>query len=114
MSKRNRILLIFAGVAFMVFAYVWFLGVATMFALEARYVGWKMPIVKRTPRDLSDLAFSSQPVQKLSYFGYEFEVPWEVDEAKTKQTGKMQLVAFRSGNALLFSRMAPKEFVSTF
>jgi len=26
----------------------------------------------------------------------------------------MQLVAFRSGNALLFSRMAPREFVNTF
>jgi hypothetical protein len=113
MSKRNRILLISGGVA-LVFAYVLFLGVATMFALEARYVGWKTPIVKSTPRDLPDLTVSSKSGQKLSYFGYEFEVPWEVDEAKTKQTGKMQLVAFRSGNALLFSRMAPKEFVDTF
>jgi hypothetical protein len=114
MSKRNRILFVFGGVAFMVFAYVWFLGVATMFALEARYVGWKMPIVKSTPRDLPDLAVSSKPVQKLSYFGYEFEVPWEVDEAKSRQAGKMQIIAFRSGNVLLFSKMAPKEFVNTF
>jgi hypothetical protein len=114
MSKRNRMLLIFGGVALSVFAYVWFLGIATMFALEARYVGWKAPVVKSTPRDLSDLTVSSRPVQKLSYFGYEFEVPWEVDEARAKQTGRMQLVAFRSGNALLFSRMAPKEFVNTF
>jgi hypothetical protein len=114
MSRRNRFMLIFGGIAFVVFAYVWFLGVATMFALEARYVGWKTPVVKSTPRDLPDLTVSSEPGQKLSYFGYEFEVPWEIDEAKTKLIGRMQLVAFRSGNALLFSRMAPKEFVNTF
>jgi hypothetical protein len=85
-----------------------------MFALEARYVGWKMPVVKRTPVELSDSSIMQGSARKLSYFGYDFEVPWEIDEAKTKQAGKMQLVAFRSGNALLVSSMAPKQFVSTF
>jgi len=102
------------GVAVLVFAYAWFLGLATAFALEARYIGWKMPIVRKTPVDLPDLSVSPQQSHKLTYFGYEFEVPWEVDEAKTKQTGKIQRITFRSGNTLLFSKMAPKEFVDTF
>lgn len=114
MSKPKRRLFILAVTSALCVAFAWFFGLSMMFAVEARYFGWKTPVVKRTPIELSDLSVSQASGQKLSYHGYEFEVPWEVDEAKTKQTGKMQLVAFRSGNALLFSSMAPKEFVNTF
>jgi hypothetical protein len=37
-----------------------------------------------------------------------------LDEAKSKQVGQLQLVAFHSGNTLLVSRIAPKEFVNDF
>lgn len=103
-----------AVVGSMCCAYLWFFGVATMFALEARYVAWKMPVVKKTPVELPDLTIAQGAGRKLAYFGYEFEVPWEVDEAKSKQVGEMQLVAFRPGNTLLVSRIAPKEFVNDF
>lgn len=114
MSKSKRILSILTVTGLLCVTYLWFFGVATMFALEARYAGWKMPIVKRTPTELPDQSIAQASVQKLNYFGYEFEVPWEIDKAKSKQVGQMQLVAFRSGNALLVSRMAPKEFVKDF
>jgi hypothetical protein len=114
MSKFNRILFVFAVAGLFCVTYLWLFGVATMFALEVRYVGWKMPMVKRTPTELPDQSITQAPGQKLDYFGYEFEVPWETDEAKSKQVGQMQLVAFRSGNSLLVSRMAPKEFVNDF
>lgn len=114
MSKSNRILFIFAVAGLFCVTYLWFFGVATMFALEARYVCWKMPFVKRTPTELPDQSITQASGQKLNYFGYEFEVPWEIDEAKSKQIGQMQLVALRSGNSLLVSRMAPKEFVKDF
>jgi hypothetical protein len=94
--------------------YLWFFGVATMFALEARYFGWKTPVVKRAPVELQDLSIAQAPGRKLTYFGYEFEVPWDIDEEKTKPAGYMQRIAFRSGNTLLFSRAAPKEFVNLF
>lgn len=114
MSKPRRTLFILAITGLLCLIYLWFFGTATMFALEARYVGWKMPIVKRTPTELPDQSIAHVPGRKLAYFGYEFEVPWEIDEAKSKQVGKIQLVAFRSGNALLVSRGAPKEFVNDF
>jgi hypothetical protein len=114
MSKPRRVLFILATVGLLCVAYLWFFGVATMFVLEARYVGWKTPVVKRTPVELSDQSISQAPGRRLTYFGYEFEVPWDIDEAKSKQVGQMQLVAFRRGISLVISRSASKEFVTTF
>lgn len=114
MSKLKRILLVLAIATLSCVVYLWFFGVATMFALEARYIGWKTPIVKRIPTELSDQSITQVPGRRLTYFGYEFEVTWEMDQAKSKQVGEMQLVAFRSGNTLLVSRIAPKEFVNSF
>ena len=114
MSKPRRTLLTFAIFGLLCLIYVWFFGAATMFALEARYVGWKMPVVKKTPTELPDQSIAQGSARKFPYFGYEFEVPWELDEAKSKQVGQLQLVAFLSGNTLLVSRIAPKEFVNDF
>src|SRR6266852_3311823 len=101
MTKRGRILSALAIAGGLCIVYLWFFGVATMFALEARYVGWKIPVVKRTPVELGDLSISQASGRKLDYFGYEFEVPWSVDEAKSRQVGKMQLIALRTGNSIL-------------
>jgi len=115
MTKRERRLVVWANVFIVTGFCVWYLGVAIFFVAEARYVGWKFPMVKKTPTELTDLSVSQAPGRKLSYFGYEFEVPWsDLDEGKMKRVGKGQLIAFRSGNAILFSRAAPKEFVQTF
>jgi hypothetical protein len=104
-----------ANVALVAGFCVWHFGVASLFVVETRYMGWKFPIVKKAPVELTDLSISQAPGRKLSYFGYEFEVAWDdLDAGKTKQVGKMQLIAFRSGNAMLFSRGAAKEFVQTF
>lgn len=121
MSKSRRILLIFGIAAVLCLAYLWFFGVATMFALEARYVAWKIPMVKKTPVELPDQSIAQGAGRKLEYFGYEFEVPWEIDEAKSKELGqynpqprKEQFIAFRSGNRLTVFRIAPREFVNGF
>jgi len=114
MSKTKRILFILAASGLLCGAYLWFFGTATMFVLEAKYVGWRMPVVKKTPTELPDQAIAQGLARRLAYFGYEFEVPWEIDEAKSKRVGQMQLVAFRSGNSLLVSRSAPKEFLNAF
>ena len=114
MSQPRRTLFILAITGLLCLIYLWFFGTATMFALEARYVGWKLPEVKKTPGELPDQSIAQVPGRKLTYFGYEFEIPWDIDEAKSKQVGQMQLVAFRSGNALVISRSAPKEFVTKF
>lgn len=114
MTKRQRKLILWVNVFLVTGFCVWHFGIASLFVLETRYLGWKFPLVEKTPIELTDLSISQAPGQRLSYFGYEFEVPWDIDQEKTKQTGKMELITFRSGNALLFSSAAPKEFVQTF
>jgi len=67
----------------------------------------------KTPAELKDLSVSGAPGRKLSYFGYEFEVPWDdVDEQKTRVIGSLQLIAFRSGKAIMLSRVPPKRLVN--
>jgi hypothetical protein len=115
LSKRHRNRLVWVNVLLVAGVCVWYFGAAALFVVETRYVGWKFPAVRKAPVELTDLSVSPAMGQKLSYFGYEFEVPWDdLDEGKTKQIGAIQLIVFRSGNAILFSRMAPREFVETF
>lgn len=113
MSRRKRLLIWLGSSAALITLYVWFFGVATMFAIEARYVGRKSPQIRITPVPLSDLSTSTSGGQKVTRAGYEFEVPWAVDGKRTKQVSPTkEVIAFDSGNALLFSRMPPKEFVN--
>src|SRR5579863_9494279 len=115
MSKRTRIL-VSAGVAVVVCGtYLWFFGVQTFIALEARNIARKMPVVKKLPVELPDSSISHAPGRKLSYFGYEFEVPWDdIDETKTRIIGgNKAIVAFRSGNVLSVWSGSPHEFVDT-
>jgi hypothetical protein len=51
--------------------------------------------------------------KKAYFFWVEFEVPWEVDDEKTKTVGTKQVIVFRSGNAMLVMCALPREFVNT-
>lgn len=94
--------------------YVWLFGVQTFFALETRNIARKMPVVKNIPVQLPDSTVSLAPGTKLSYLGYEFEVPWDdIDETKTRMIGgNKAVIAFRSGNALSVWSGSPRDFVS--
>src|SRR2546429_6773060 len=84
MSTRGRILIGLFVVVLVCVAYLWFFGFQTLIALEARYLARKAPVVRVAPAQLRDFSISRSPGRKLSYFGYEFEVPWnDVDEAKS-------------------------------
>src|ERR1700693_5104508 len=41
-----------------------------------RWEARRMPAVKVAPQPLADYSVSDAPGTSLSYFGYEFEVPW--------------------------------------
>src|ERR1700731_1915120 len=114
MSRRKRIL-IGLGTAVIVGAtYLWFFGVQTACALMVRYTYRKMPEVAKTPIPLSDLSISETRHRTASYFGYEFELPWDdVDEQKDKTVGTIHISYSRSGNAFWFSAFPPKEFVNS-
>lgn len=61
------------------------------------------------PRELSDHAITTTLGTKLSYFGYQFEVPWtDVDASQTKAYRDMVILTFRSGLKLMFG-VAPKD-----
>ena len=82
--------------------------------MEARNIAWKMPVVKKAPVELRDLSVSQAPGKRLSYFGYEFEVPWDdVDQAESRIIGDTKaIVVFRSGNVLSVWSGSPHEFVN--
>jgi len=53
------------------------------------------------PEPLSDTSVSANQGTMLSYFGYQYEVPW-TDIVKVNRSGAMVVVAFKSGEAVVF------------
>ena len=114
MSKRNRILT-GLGVAVVVCGtYLCFFGVQTIFTLEARNIARKSPVAEITPVELPDSSASQAVGKRLSYFGYQFEVPWDdVDDARSKTIGgNKAVIVFRSGNVLSVWSGSPHDFVN--
>jgi hypothetical protein len=113
MSKWKRTLLGLGIAVIVVGVYCWFFGFQTASALMVRYEYLKLPDTARIPVPLADLSISTLPHKRVTYFGYEFELPWDdVDESKDKTTGQVHVGAFRSGNAFWFSTFPPKNFVN--
>jgi len=77
------------------------------------------PVARVVPTGLKDLSVSQVPGTKVSYVGYEFEIPWnDLEETRTRSVPKdnpyMVGLVFRSGLHLIVSasppRMLPTEF----
>ena len=112
MRLLRRILITVVVTLAVVFVGVnWIVPVALSF-----YAAKKAPPVARVvPTDLKDQSVSGAPGSKLSYFGYEFEIPWsDLDETQTKfypankpEKTKVDL-RFRSGLRLLISAIPPR------
>jgi len=94
--------------------YLWLFGTQTFLVLETRNAARELPFVKLTPVELTDLSISQVPGMKLSYVGYEFEIPWtDIDEERTKVVGgNKAIIAFRSGNILSVWSGPPHEFLN--
>jgi hypothetical protein len=116
MPKWARILIALFVVLLLSFAYLWFFGFQTLILLEARYLTRKAPAVSMAPAQLADLSISRSPGRKLSYFGYEFEVPWnDVDESKSGliPDSNKAMIVFQSGNSLSVWHGSPRAFLNT-
>lgn len=77
-----------------------------------------LPITRVVPTNLKDRSVSQAAGAKLSYLGYEFEVPWsDLDESKTefypkdKPEKTFARLHFRSGLQLLVMTGPPHSFV---
>lgn len=113
MSKRKRILIALGIAVIVAGIYLWLFSVQTMTALMVRYQFRNMPDVAKTPAALTDSSISDVSHKRVSYFGYEFELPWDdLDEQKDKTAGQIHTSYFHSGNTFLFSAFPPKEFVN--
>lgn len=86
------------------------------------YAARKAPAVARVvPTDLKDASISQAPGTKLSYLGYEFEVPWtDLDVSKTKfypldsPTKYGVVLAFHSGRRMYMSVAPGHSFADEF
>jgi hypothetical protein len=68
------------------------IGILITTRMEAR----KVPAVRIAPQALADYSVSQSPGMTLSYFGYEFEVPWNASFKETLGKTLVQL-RFQSG-----------------
>jgi len=90
--------------------YVSLFGFQTAMVLEKHDKFSKEPRLWKVPMELSDQSISDLPGRKLSYFGYEFEVPWnDLNEEKTKQLKGRESVAFSSGKVFFFHTISRKD-----
>jgi hypothetical protein len=114
MSRRTPVLIGLGAAVVVCGSYLWFFGAQTLLTLEARNIARQTPVVKKDPVELPDLSISRPLGKKLSYFGYEFEVPWDdVDEAKSQIIGgNKAIIPFRSGNVLSVWSGSPHDFVN--
>jgi len=98
---------------------VLFVGVEWIAPVALSYYGArKAPAVARVvPTELKDKTVSQAPGSRLSYFGYEFEIPWnDIDETQTKLYPKDKpnrvVLVFRSGLKLIITALPPREFIN--
>lgn len=104
-SLWRRLLCAFARVAVLLTLFavlINFLGPPIGIFFLASLEGRKAPWVNVVPRPLADYSVFDAPGTRLSYFGYEFEVPWNTNY-KQKAFGKGGFVQleFESGQNLL-------------
>jgi len=90
-------------------------------ALSFYYARNALVITKVVPADLKDLSVSQAPAVRLSYVGYDFEVPWtDLDDSKTKLYPEsrpektMAVLSFRSGLRLMVMAGPPPSFADQF
>ena len=77
------------------------------------------PVARIVPIDLKDKSVSKTPGEKLSYFGYDFELPWsDLDETQTKlyptdspKKSRVDL-RFHSGLRLLVTAVPAREWIN--
>src|SRR5579862_1861994 len=86
------------------------------------YAANRVPATARiVPTDLQDRSVSQASGMRLSYLGYDFEVPWsDLDSARTalypkdRQDKTEVILAFRSGLRVVVTAVPAREFAHTF
>jgi hypothetical protein len=118
MRLLRRILTTILVTLAVIFVAVRWIGPVALSFYEARKVP---PVARIVPAELRDVSVSQAPGMKLSYVGYEFEVPWtDLDETKTalypkdKSEKTRAVLTFHSGLRLVVTSVPPREFADEF
>jgi hypothetical protein len=118
MRLLRRILTTIVVTLGLIFVAVNWIGPVALSFYAAKKV---LPVANVVPADLKDHSVSQAPGMVLSYFGYEFEVPWsDLDESKTtlypkdKPEKTRVVLTFRSGLRLMMTAVPAREFADEF
>jgi hypothetical protein len=75
-----------AVAAALVLAYVWIYGRATFLVWRMKKEAAENPMLAMVPVPLSDHSISTAPGTTVAEFGYQFEVPWKMNEPKRENS----------------------------
>lgn len=96
-STRVAILIVFVTVALI------FLGPPVSILFIRRKCANSRPGMKVVPTALADLSVSDSPGKTLTYFGYEFTVPWNTNfKERVGKNNRLVQLKFDSGQDILF------------
>jgi len=103
-------LIIISGIAFaLVTGYMWGFQTAMWWKFRHDFTK-KAPILNLIPQVLPNIAATSTKSTKLSYAGFEFEVPWtDLDSQESKFIRNTAVYRFQSGRALMFFGPSPTQ-----
>lgn len=110
MKKLWRISIVVVTTLVFVAIVLYWAGPVALSIWTARKVPARARLV---PVELKDASVSPSAGDKVSYFGYEFELPWsDIDASQSKTTSVNQaVVTFRSGLQMSVTALPPKEFI---
>lgn len=109
----KRLLIIFVILAVAGCGYWWFDGARMKPVLESYYLGVKNPGLRQVPKEVKDPWIARQAMTKLTYAGYEFEIPWDyADEKSTDIRGNKVVIHFNSGNDVSFAVLPARQLVN--
>ncbi len=112
---RRVLLTVFITLAVIFVGVQWIAPVALSFYAARK----ALPVARVVPADLKDKSVSETSGKKLSYVGYEFDVPWsDLDETQTKlypkdKPDKTRVdLRFRSGLRVLVNAIPPRSWAT--
>jgi hypothetical protein len=112
-NRGRRKILIVSALVISVGAYISFFWFQTLMIMQMRYSYRNIPIASMKPVELGDQSINENNGTKLSYFGYDFEVPWQDVDTDNIQSKTIALIPFRSGLGILVGHGSTHDLMDT-
>lgn len=93
--------------------FIWLFWFQIGMLIETHYSYRHIPVAHMTPVELSDGRINSSEGTKLSFFGYDFEVPWKDVDAENIKGKAMIVIPFRSGLTIIVGHGSSHDLIDT-